>query len=157
MYFAVKVFLSFCRVVHNSCHCNKPTDCQVLVCKSFFFHLLYLCWNLQAIIIIVKLSFWINKPFLPAVTESLDQYKEKGYDQKLKINITPDLIHSDHEDLVTLLYRQVTHTIDGRQFSLCLVYYTYEQFTAGWNTQHNILVIYYWLHCLCIEFIFICT
>jgi hypothetical protein len=25
------------RVVHNLCHCKKPIDCQVLVCKSFLF------------------------------------------------------------------------------------------------------------------------
>jgi len=74
----------------------KPTDCQVLV----------------SIIIIAKLSFWINKPFLPSVTEALDQYKQKGYVQKLKTQITPDLINSCHQDFVTLLYRQVTH-IDG--------------------------------------------
>jgi len=65
--------------------------------------------------IIAKISFWINKPFLPSVTEALDQYKQNSYVQKLKTDITPDFIHSDHQDLVTLLYRQVTH-IDGRFF-----------------------------------------
>ena len=78
-------------------------------------HLPYLCLTLQAIIIIAKLSFWINKPFLPSLIEALDQYMEKSYVQKLKKDITPDFVHSDHEDLVTLLYRQVTD-IDGRYF-----------------------------------------
>ena len=63
-------------------------------------------------IIIAKLSFWINKPFLPSVTEALDQYKEKGYVEKLKTDITPDFLHSGHEDFVKLLYMLVTH-IDG--------------------------------------------
>ena len=27
-------------VVHNWCHCNKPSDCRVLVCKL----LLFICW-----------------------------------------------------------------------------------------------------------------
>jgi len=77
--------------------------------------LLYLCLQFQAIIIIAKLSFWINKPFLPSVEEALDQFKQKGYLQKLKTDITPDLIHSGHQDFTTLLYRQVTH-IDGMYF-----------------------------------------
>jgi len=65
-------------------------------------------------IIIAKLSFWINKPFLPSVTEALDQYKQKDYVQKLKADITHDSMPSasGHPDLVPLLYRQVTH-IDG--------------------------------------------
>ena len=45
----------------------------------------------------------------------MDQYKQKGYLQKLETAITPDFINSDHQDLVTLLYNQVTH-IDGRYF-----------------------------------------
>ena len=66
-------------------------------------------------IIIAKLSFWINKPLLSSVTDALDQYKGKGYAQKLKADITPDFMHSGHQDVVTLLYRQVTH-IDGMHF-----------------------------------------
>ena len=77
---------------------------------------MYLCLNFQALIIIAKLSFWINKPFLPSVTEALDQYKQKGYVQKLK-TITHDFMHSGHQDFVTLLYWQVTH-IDGMYFSV---------------------------------------
>jgi len=74
----------------------KPADFQLLV----------------SIITIAKLSFWINKPFLSSVREALDQYKQKGYVQKLKTDITPDFIHSGHQDYVTLLYQYVTH-IDG--------------------------------------------
>ena len=47
--------------------------------------------------------------------EALDQYEQKGYFQKLKANITPGFMHSGHPDLVTLLYKQVTH-IDGKYF-----------------------------------------
>ena len=36
-HFAIMVFLFFYCIVHNWCHCNKPTDCQFLVCKSFIF------------------------------------------------------------------------------------------------------------------------
>ena len=95
----------------------KPTDCQVLVCKLITpFHLLYLCTiclNFQAIIIIAKLSFWINEPFQLSVTEALNQYKQKGYVQKLKTDITPDFLYeSGHQDVVMSLYRQVTD-IDG--------------------------------------------
>ncbi|KAF8637274.1 hypothetical protein AX14_010315, partial [Amanita brunnescens Koide BX004] len=61
------------------------------------------------IIIIAKLSFWINKPFLQSVTEALNQYKQKGYAQKLKTDISPDLMHSGNQDFVTLLSKQVTH------------------------------------------------
>ena len=66
-------------------------------------------------IIIAKLSFWMDKPFLPSVTEALHQYKQTSYVQKLKTDITPAFLPSDHQDLVTLLYEQVTH-IDGRYF-----------------------------------------
>ena len=68
--------------------------------------------NFGAIIIIAKLSFWINKPFLSSLTEALDQYKQKGYVQKLKTDMTPDFMHSGHHNVVTFLYMQVTH-IDG--------------------------------------------
>ena len=47
--------------------------------------------------------------------EALDQYKKNGYVQKLKTDITPDLMNCGHEDLVALLYSQVTH-LDGRYF-----------------------------------------
>ena len=47
--------------------------------------------------------------------EAIDQFKQKGYVQKLKANITPHLLQS-HNNLVTLLYRQVTH-IDGMHFN----------------------------------------
>ena len=47
-----------------------------------------------------------------SVTEALDQYKQNGYVQKLKTNITPDFMLSGHQDFVTLLSRQVAH-IDG--------------------------------------------
>jgi hypothetical protein len=69
----------------------------------------------QAIIIIAKLSFWINKPFRSSVRKALDQYKQKGYVEKLKTDMTPDLIDSGDQDFATLLYRQVTH-IDGMYF-----------------------------------------
>ena len=105
----------FIWIVDNWCHCNKPTDCQVLVCKLFLFIYHVLCLNFQAIVIIAKLSFWVNKPLLPSATEAFDQYKQKGYVQKLKTDITPDIKHFGQQDLVTLLYRQVT-PIDGTYF-----------------------------------------
>ena len=71
--------------------------------------------NFEAIIIIAKLSFWINKPFLQSVTEALDQYKHKGYVQQLKTDITVNVMHCGHQDLVTSLYQQVIH-LDGRYF-----------------------------------------
>jgi len=71
------------------------------------------CQALISIIIIAKLSFWINKPFILSVTEAFDQYKQKGYFQKLKADITPDFVHSGQsQDFVTLLYWQVTHYDD---------------------------------------------
>ena len=47
--------------------------------------------------------------------EALDQYKQKGYIQKLKTDITSDFMQSTHQDFVTLLYMQVTH-MDGMYF-----------------------------------------
>ena len=36
--FAITVYLFFLYSgVHNWCYCNKPTDCQILVCKLFLF------------------------------------------------------------------------------------------------------------------------
>ena len=64
---------------------------------------------------IVKLSFWINKPFQPSVAEALDQYKEIGCAQQLKTDITPDFMHSGHQDFVTLLNGLLTR-IDGMYF-----------------------------------------
>ena len=105
------------------------------------FHLPYFYSNFQAIIIIAKLSFWINKPFFPSVIEALDQYKQKGYVQKLKIDITADFMHSGHNDYVTLLYKKVTE-IDGKYlFKPCSAH---EQFVTEWNMQYGIQVIY-WL------------
>jgi len=74
----------------------QPADCQILV----------------SIIIIAKLSFWIDASLQLSVAQALYQYKQKGYIQKLKTDITADLLHYGHKDLVTLLYRKVTH-IDG--------------------------------------------
>src|SRR6266550_3287303 len=115
--FAVKVFLFFFTL-----YTTDAIATSLLIARSYFvnhsFHLLYSSLNFQAIIIIAKLSFWINKPFLPSVTEALDQYKQiEGYAQKLKTDITPDFMHSGHhwQDFVTLLSRQVTH-IDGMYF-----------------------------------------
>ena len=45
----------------------------------------------------------------------MDQYKQKGYAQKLKTDITPEFMHSGHQDFITLLNRKVTH-IDGMSF-----------------------------------------
>ena len=71
--------------------------------------------------------------------EALDQYKQKGYAQKLKIDITPDFMHSGHNDFVTLLYKEVTD-IDGKYlFRSCSAH---EQFIAGWNMPYGIQVIY---------------
>ena len=53
---------------------------------------------------------------MPSVTEALDQYEQKGYVQKLKTGIViPDFLHFGHNDVVTILYRQVTD-IDGMYF-----------------------------------------
>jgi len=51
--------------------------------------------------------------------EGLDQYKQTDYVQKLKIDITPDFMDSGHQDLVTLLYGQVTHY--AGMYVLCLI------------------------------------
>ncbi len=109
----------FVWAVYNWCYSNKATDCQTLVCKLFLSFTVFLL-NLQAIVIIAKLSFWINKGFLPSVTEALDQYREKGYVQKLKTNITSDSIFSVHQDIVTSLFRQVTD-FDSMYMIPCLV------------------------------------
>ena len=45
--------------------------------------------------------------------EAFDQYKQKGYAQKLKTDITLDLLHSGHQDFVALLSRQVPTHLDG--------------------------------------------
>ena len=53
---------------------------------------------------------------MPSVTEAFDQYKQKGYVQKLKTDMTPDSMHCGHQDLATLLFSQVNHQVDGRSF-----------------------------------------
>jgi len=74
---------------------TQPTHCQVLI----------------SIAIIAKLSFLINKSLLPSVIEALNQYKENGYVQKLKADITLHSMHSDpKQDLLMLLYRQTVPT-----------------------------------------------
>ena len=60
--------------------------------------------------------------------EAWDRFKQKGYAQKLKTDITPDFMNSGHQDFITLLYGQVA-CIDGR----CFIVYScaiYEQFMA---------------------------
>ena len=58
--------------------------------------------------------------------KALDQFKQKGYVQALKTEITTDFIHSGYQDLVEFLYNVAD--IEG----MCFIYSstTYEQFMA---------------------------
>ena len=94
-------------------------------------HSLYFCLNIQAIIVIAKQSFWINKPFLLSVTEALDQYKQEVYVQKLKTDITHDSLYSGHQDFITFLHWQVTH-IDGMYFVCAGRRKQWYVYLAGW-------------------------
>jgi len=58
---------------------------------------------LVSLITICRLSFWINQSFAPSLTEAINQYKQRGYVQKLKSDITPDIMHLGHQDLLTFL------------------------------------------------------
>jgi len=66
----------------------KPSTCQIIV----------------AMIIICKLSFWINKPFKYSIIEALDQFKSQGYEKKLKNSITSQSLPKDKEELLNFLY-----------------------------------------------------
>jgi hypothetical protein len=47
--------------------------------------------------------------------EALDQFKQRGFVEKLKTNITPNLMYSAYQDFVEFLHNQVTG-IDGMCF-----------------------------------------
>ncbi len=62
--------------------------------------------------------------------ESVDQYKQKGYVQKLKTAIAPDIIHSGYP-VLEFLYQQVKY-IDGVYFVYsCCVHHLDGQCMAG--------------------------
>jgi len=71
------------------------------------------CQILAAIMIIAKLSFWINlnKPFMESIIEAFDQFKSQDYAQNLKACITPESMPPDNEasKLVSFLYKQITN------------------------------------------------
>jgi hypothetical protein len=64
-------------------------------------------------VIIAKLSFWINlnKPFMESIIEVVDQFKSQDYAQNLKACITSEFMPSHNEDskLVSFLYKQITN------------------------------------------------
>ena len=73
-------------------------------------NLLQSCLCFQAIVIIAKLSFGLFDEFLvPSITTALDQYKERGYAQKVKTGVTPQLMQFGHQELVEFLHQQVNH------------------------------------------------
>lgn len=62
-------------------------------------------------IIIAKLSFWMNKPFMESIIEAFDQFKSQDYVQNLKACITSESMPSDNEvsKLVSFLYKQIAN------------------------------------------------
>ncbi|KAF8729825.1 hypothetical protein AX14_005990 [Amanita brunnescens Koide BX004] len=93
----------------------NPTACQVLA----------------SLVIIAKLSYWINKPFLAAVMEALDHFKQKGYVQALKT----DFIHSGYQDLVYILYKVVG--IEKHAIMAALLAALHESSTAHGDSMVN--------------------
>jgi hypothetical protein len=71
--------------------------------------------TVKAIIIIIKLSFWIHKPFLQSLVEAYDQFKNKEYLKYIKTGITPASMPSGHENLVAFLYKHI-NDINGMYF-----------------------------------------
>jgi len=69
------------------------------------------CQVLAAIVIMAKLSFWINKPFLESFMEALDQFKtQQDYVEKIQTHITSESempSEDDKEALVSFLYKLV--------------------------------------------------
>jgi len=74
------------------------------------FHFYTYANTVKAIIIIVKLSFWINKPFLQSLVEGFDQFKTKEYLKNVKTGITPTSMPSGHGNLVPFLYKYINDT-----------------------------------------------
>ncbi len=59
---------------------------------------------IQAMTIIVKLSFFIRKPLLMSLQDAFDQFKEQDYVGKLKMHITSESLPSDKKTLPAFLY-----------------------------------------------------
>ena len=57
--------------------------------------------------ILAKLSFWIKKPFKTSIIDSFHQFMKQGYVEKLKAQITPEALPTEHSALVQFLYDQV--------------------------------------------------
>jgi len=63
---------------------------------------------LVAIVIIAKLSFWINKPILESFMEALDQFKTRqDYMERIQTHITSESMPDNNEALVSFLYKLV--------------------------------------------------
>ncbi len=60
-------------------------------------------------IILCKLSFWINKPFKLSIIEALNQFKRQGYEKKLKTSITSKSMPKDDDELLEFLYDLIKH------------------------------------------------
>ena len=58
-------------------------------------------------VIVVKISFWIKKPFRQSILDAVAQFKQQHYEFKLMGQITPDSVASHEKDLVAFLYNQV--------------------------------------------------
>ncbi|KAF8686821.1 hypothetical protein AX14_003780, partial [Amanita brunnescens Koide BX004] len=62
------------------------------------------------ICIITRQSFWIIKPFKESIMDALEQFKNHGYAEKLKTQITSLSIPHGHKDLLAFLYDQIVNT-----------------------------------------------
>ena len=76
------------------------------LCALFYF-VLFQTNAPKAINIIAKLSFWIRKPFKTSIMEALGQFKEQGYVNKLKTQITFEVLPTGRGDLFCFLYDQI--------------------------------------------------
>lgn len=60
-------------------------------------------------IIIGRISFWINKPFEESITDALDQFKKQSYVEKLKTHITLESMSTNDKELWRFLYDLIIH------------------------------------------------
>ena len=61
-------------------------------------------------IIIVKQSYWIKKPFTESMIDAFDRFQREGHAEKLKILISPTMsLPSSSEDLFAFLYSHIVH------------------------------------------------
>ena len=125
--------------MHNWSYCNKSTDCEVLVCKLFLFIYCIYAQHFKQLLSLPSYPFGSINHFCHQSQKPWINMSKKAMPRSWRLTLLPNLC-----TLVIKIWSQYSMSrwltlMVGTLSSHGLL--TYEQFMAGWNTQHNIQVI----------------